>query len=69
MKLWGFRPKPMCTVLEGEKLRIWIKVEQELYYLCSNNNDRDQLCSYCTADLLLCFCICIKNVFLMMGLN
>ena len=25
-----------------------------LYYLCSENLDADQLCSYCAADLRLC---------------
>ena len=28
---------------------------EELYYPCSENNGADQLCSYCTADLCLCF--------------
>ena len=28
---------------------------EELYYPCSENNGADQLCSYCTADLRLCF--------------
>ena len=27
-------------------------------YLCSENKDADQLCSYCTADLRLCFRLC-----------
>ena len=26
-----------------------------LYYLCSENKGADQLCSYCMADLRLCF--------------
>ena len=26
-----------------------------MYYLCSENKGADQLCSYCTADLRLCF--------------
>ena len=26
-----------------------------LYYPCSENKGADQLCSYCTADLRLCF--------------
>ena len=25
----------------------------------SENKDADQLCSYCTADLRLCFCLCL----------
>ena len=35
-----------------------LKVE-ELYYPCSENKGTDQVYSYCTADLRLCFCICI----------
>ena len=30
-------------------------MEEELYYLCGENKGADQLCSYCTADLRLCF--------------
>ena len=26
-----------------------------MYYSCSENKGADQLCSYCTADLRLCF--------------
>ena len=37
-------------------LKFWIQVEEELYYLCSEN-------SYCTADLHLCFCLYILLVF------
>ena len=50
-------------------LEIWIKKEEELYFLCSENKDADQLCSYNTADLHLCFRICKKAGFLMMRLN
>ena len=38
-------------------------VEEELYYLCSKNQGADQLCSYFTADLRLCFCIGENLVF------
>ena len=31
--------------------------QEELYYLCSKYKATDQLCSYYTADLHLCFCI------------
>ena len=31
-----------------------------MHYLCSENNDIDQLWSYRAADLRLCFCICKK---------
>ena len=36
-------------------LNFWNLVEEELYYPCSENKGADQLCSYCTADLRLCF--------------
>ena len=29
-----------------------------MYYPCGENKGADQLCSYCTADLRLCFRIC-----------
>ena len=29
--------------------------EEKLYYPCSENKGADQLCSFCTADLRLCF--------------
>ena len=35
-----------------------------MYYLCRQNNGTDQLSSYSTADLRLCFYICKKQVFL-----
>ena len=40
----------------GLKFCIW-EVEG-LYYPCSENRGADQLCSYCTADMCLCFRIC-----------
>ena len=42
-------------------------IEKGLYYLCSENKEADQLHSYCTADLHLCFRICKKLVFLLRG--
>ena len=38
-------------------------MEEDLYYLRSENKGADQLCSYCTADLRLCFCMCRLLVF------
>ena len=35
-----------------------VHVEEELYCPCSEHKGADQLCSYCTADLRLCFRIC-----------
>ena len=42
-------------------LKFWIYEEEGLYYLCSKNKGADQLCSYCAADLRLCFLI-FKNL-------
>ena len=35
-----------------------MEVEEELYYPNGEHKVADQLCSYCTADLRLCFRIC-----------
>ena len=35
--------------------------EEELYYPSSENKYADQLCSYCSSDLHLCFGICKKR--------
>ena len=43
--------------------KFWIKKEEEFYYQCSENKGADQLCSYCEADLCLCFRICRLLVF------
>ena len=34
-----------------------------MFYLCSENEGTDQLCSYRTAGLHLCFCLCKNLVF------
>ena len=50
----------------ARSLKFWIYVEEELYYLKSENKFTDQLCSYyCTADLHLCFRMGKKSGFLM----
>ena len=46
----------------GLKFRIYIV--EELYYLCRENKDADQLRGYREADLRLCFRICQMLVFL-----
>ena len=38
-------------------LKFWWGAEEELCFLSRENNGADQLCSYCTADLRLCFLI------------
>ena len=57
--------KSACAATEcGQKLGIsGFKNEEELYYQCSENKGADQLCSYCTADLRLCFRIGKNSVF------
>ena len=50
-------------------LKFWIKKVEELYYPCSENKGADQLCSYCTADLWLCFHLCKSLVFSCNGSN
>ena len=40
---------------KDRSLKFWICVEELLCYLCSEKKGADQLCSYCTADLCLCF--------------
>ena len=48
-------------------MKFFIYVEEEFYYPCSEKKGADQLCSYCTADLRLCFRICRLLVFLCGG--
>ena len=43
---------------QARSLKFRILGEEGLYYPCSENKDADQLCSYSTADLRLCFCTC-----------
>ena len=40
---------------KASSLKIWVNVEDALYCMCGENKGADQLCSYCTADLHLCF--------------
>ena len=51
------RHKPEKLQKKARSLKFWIKEEEGLYYMyfCSENKGADQLCSYCTADLCLCF--------------
>ena len=46
-----------CTITE--EILDLEKIEKGVYYLCCENKDANQLCSYCTAaDLHLSFCAC-----------
>ena len=55
--------RPVQVQKRARSLKFRIKVEEELYYLSSENKDADQLCSYCEADLRLCFRLCRLLVF------
>ena len=47
--------RPVQPQKQARSLKFWVKVEEIFYYLCSENKGANQLCSYCTADLCLCF--------------
>ena len=51
---------PVQSEKKRKSLKVWIRVDVELYYSRSENKNADQMCSYCTAYLHLCFRIC-KN--------
>ena len=47
--------QPVQSQKMAKSLKFQISKEEGLHYLCSENKDVDQLCSYCTADLRLLF--------------
>ena len=47
--------RPVQSQKSARSLKFGIGVEEELYYLSSENKGADQLRSYCEADLHLCF--------------
>ena len=47
--------RPVQSQKKFRIFKFWIEVEEEFYYPSSENKGADQLCSYCTADLRLCF--------------
>ena len=53
----------------ARSLKFRIKEEEEVYYLCSENEGDDQLRGYREADLRLCFRICRLLVFSCGGSN
>ena len=61
------RHKLAYTVTDARILNIWVKVEEELYYLYGENKGAYQMCSYCTADLRLYFGIGKNPVFSLRG--
>ena len=48
-------------------LKLWIKEEEGLHCLCSENKGAEQLHGYRTAYLHLCLCICKMQVFSWQG--
>ena len=61
---FGFRPGPTQANLYSRSSKFLVFEVEGLYYLCSENKDADQLCCNCTADLHLCFHLCILLSFL-----
>ena len=55
--------RPVQAQKRARSLKFRMKVEEELYYLSSENKGADQLRSYCEADLRLCFRIGNNPVF------
>ena len=56
-------PNGSGELKRARSLKFRIKIGEELYYPSSENKGADQLCSYCEADLRLCFHLCRLLVF------
>ena len=54
---------PVQIQKQARSLKFRIYVEEELYYLSSENKGADQLRGYREADLRLCFRICRLLIF------
>ena len=64
MKFSIFTGEKNLCILHGQIFVMYKHEKKEgLYYPGSENKGADQLCSYCTADLRLCFRICKSLVF------
>ena len=55
--------RPVQSQKNVRILKFLVEVEEELFYPRSENKGADQLCSYCTADLCLCYRIDKNQVF------
>ena len=56
--------RPVQSQKQTRDLQFWIEVEEEFFYSSTENKGAVLLCSYCTADLRLCFShICRLFVF------
>ena len=60
---WSYTNQPLQSLKQARSLKFRNYEEEKLYCWCCENKDADQLCSYCTADLRLCFRICEKSGF------
>ena len=47
--------RPIHSGKKARIMKVLLYVDEELYYLVSENKGADQLRSYCEADLRLCF--------------
>ena len=61
--------RPVQSQKGARILKLWIYVEEELYYPSSENKGADQLRGYREADLRLCFRLCRLLVFPRGGSN
>ena len=65
--MWFIYKSDTNQAVQAQKMaRGWkfqIKIEVEMYNPCRENKGSDQLCSYCEADLRLCFRKCKMLVF------
>ena len=59
--------RPVQSQKQARGLKVWISVEEKLYYPSSENNGAGQLRSYCEADLRLCFGIGKNSFFSQCG--
>ena len=60
---WSDTNQPVQSQKQARSLKIRIHKEEGLCYPSSENEGADQMNSYCTVDLRLCFCICKNLVF------
>ena len=61
--------RPVQLQKQARSLNFWSDVEEELFYLSSENKGADQLRGYREADLRLCFRLCRLLVFPWGGSN
>ena len=66
-KIWVPNRSDTNRAVQSQKIvrgwKFWISKVEELYYPYSENKGADQFCSYCKADLRLCFRLCKLLVF------